>query len=130
MTKRERIETAAPLVPERPTLESLRAASRGCQACNLWRTGTRTVFGEGAPHAEVMLGQAKGVRPLSESSPGASLTVPRRASLHASGSGEAPFRRLQRLVRTDGTHIVADLLEDGVFPLDLPGDRVDHRVLD
>ncbi len=55
MTKRGRIETAAPLVPERPTLESLRAASRGCQACNLWRTGTRTVFGEGAPHAEVML---------------------------------------------------------------------------
>ena len=55
MTKRERIETAAPLLPERPTLESLRAASRGCQACNLWRTGTQTVFGEGARHAEVML---------------------------------------------------------------------------
>ncbi len=55
MTKRARIETAAPPVPEHPTLESLRAASRGCKACNLWRTGTQTVFGEGAQHAEVML---------------------------------------------------------------------------
>ena len=55
MTKWERIETAAPLVPERPTLESLREAARGCKACNLWRTGTQTVFGEGARNAEVML---------------------------------------------------------------------------
>jgi DNA polymerase len=47
--------TAAPLVPERPTLERLREAARGCRACDLWRTGTQTVFGEGARPAAVML---------------------------------------------------------------------------
>jgi uracil-DNA glycosylase len=44
-----------PPVPDRPTLESARAAARACRACELWRTGTQTVFGEGAPDAEVML---------------------------------------------------------------------------
>ena len=47
--------TAAPLVPERPTLPALREAARGCRACDLWRTGTQTVFGEGARRADVML---------------------------------------------------------------------------
>jgi DNA polymerase len=47
--------TAAPLVPERPTLPGLRAAAAGCRACALWERGTQTVFGEGLPHAEVML---------------------------------------------------------------------------
>lgn len=47
--------TAAPLVPDRPTLPSLRDASAGCHACPLWERGTQTVFGEGPPLAEVML---------------------------------------------------------------------------
>jgi len=47
-------ETAAPLVPERPTLRKLREAAAGCKACPLWKTGTQTVFGEGSPKAEVM----------------------------------------------------------------------------
>ncbi len=47
--------TATPLVPDRPTLPSLRAASAGCRACPLWERGTQTVFGEGPPLAEVML---------------------------------------------------------------------------
>jgi uracil-DNA glycosylase len=47
-------ETAAPLVPARPSLRNLREASAGCQACDLWKTGTQTVFGEGAAKAEVM----------------------------------------------------------------------------
>jgi uracil-DNA glycosylase family protein len=46
--------TAAVLVPERPTLPKLREAAAGCKACDLWRTGTQTVFGEGARRAEVM----------------------------------------------------------------------------
>ena len=46
--------TAAPLVPERPTLPKLRDAAGGCQACPLWETGTQTVFGEGAPAADVV----------------------------------------------------------------------------
>ena len=47
-------ETAAQLVPERPTLRKLREAAAGCKACPLWKTGTQTVFGEGSPKAEVM----------------------------------------------------------------------------
>jgi uracil-DNA glycosylase len=48
-------DSAAPLVPERPTLAKLRAAAAGCRACDLWKRGTQTVFGEGAPHAGVVL---------------------------------------------------------------------------
>ena len=47
-------ETAAPLVPPRPSLTKLRGAAAGCKACPLWKTGTQTVFGEGSPKAEVM----------------------------------------------------------------------------
>ena len=47
-------ETAAPLVPPRPSLKKLREAAAGCKACPLWKTGTQTVFGEGSPKSEVM----------------------------------------------------------------------------
>jgi DNA polymerase len=47
-------ETAAPLVPARPSLTKLRGAAADCKACPLWKTGTQTVFGEGSPKAEVM----------------------------------------------------------------------------
>jgi uracil-DNA glycosylase len=47
-------ETAAPLVPPRPTLKKLAAAAAGCKACPLWKTGTQTVFGEGLTKSEVM----------------------------------------------------------------------------
>ncbi len=46
--------TAAPLVPERPTLPKLRDTAKGCQACELWKRGTQTVFGEGTREAEVI----------------------------------------------------------------------------
>jgi uracil-DNA glycosylase len=46
--------TAAPLVPERPTLRKLREAAAGCKACPLWKSGTQTVFGEGSASAEVV----------------------------------------------------------------------------
>ena len=36
-------------------LDEVRLAAAGCQACNLWRTGTQTVFGEGAVGAALML---------------------------------------------------------------------------
>lgn len=51
---RKPVLTAAPLVPNRPTLPKLREAAAGCKACDLWKTGTQTVFGEGAPHAKVL----------------------------------------------------------------------------
>ncbi len=46
--------TAAALIPERPTLNSLREAAAGCKACPLWESGTQTVFGEGGAHADVV----------------------------------------------------------------------------
>ncbi len=49
------IETAAPLIPPRPTLGKLRDAAAECTACDLWKTGTQTVFGEGKPRALIML---------------------------------------------------------------------------
>ena len=47
-------ETAAPLVPETSSLTNLRQAAAGCQACDLWKTGTQTVFGDGAREAEIL----------------------------------------------------------------------------
>jgi len=45
---------AAELIPDRPTLASVRAAATRCRACDLWKRGTQTVFGEGASKAELM----------------------------------------------------------------------------
>jgi DNA polymerase len=47
-------DTAAPLVPDRLSLKALRDAASGCKACDLWKTGTQTVFGEGLTKAEAM----------------------------------------------------------------------------
>jgi uracil-DNA glycosylase len=46
---------AGALIPERPTLRSLREAAADCRACPLWKTGTQTVFGEGLKRARLML---------------------------------------------------------------------------
>jgi uracil-DNA glycosylase len=48
------LTTAEPLVPDRPSLASLREAAAGCTACDLHKLGTQTVFGEGAKSSEVM----------------------------------------------------------------------------
>ncbi|HEY6232873.1 MAG TPA: uracil-DNA glycosylase family protein, partial [Pyrinomonadaceae bacterium] len=45
---------AEDLIPPRPTLSSLKTAAADCQACDLWKTGTQTVFGEGARRVKVM----------------------------------------------------------------------------
>ena len=37
------------------SLEQLRDEAAGCKACHLWEKGTRTVFGEGPEHADLML---------------------------------------------------------------------------
>jgi len=37
------------------TLDALRDQAAGCRACPLWKTGTQTVFGEGASGSQVML---------------------------------------------------------------------------
>jgi DNA polymerase len=46
---------AEALMPERPTLKTLREAAAGCTACPLHETGTQTVFGEGLKRARLML---------------------------------------------------------------------------
>jgi DNA polymerase len=47
--------SAAEFLPQRRTLESLRAAARSCQGCDLYKNATQTVFGEGPRSATVML---------------------------------------------------------------------------
>ncbi len=46
--------TAAEFLPDSLTLPKLREAAAGCRACDLYKTGTQTVFGEGTKTAEVM----------------------------------------------------------------------------
>jgi uracil-DNA glycosylase family protein len=63
-------ETAAPLVPERPSLTNLKEASAGCKACPLHLTGTQTVFGEGLVRAEILfVGEQPGDREDREGKP-------------------------------------------------------------
>ncbi len=47
--------SAADLIPPKPSLPDLQHAARNCQACDLWKGATQTVFGEGAPRATVMM---------------------------------------------------------------------------
>jgi uracil-DNA glycosylase len=61
---------AQELISEQPTLPGLREAAAGCQACDLYKTGTQTVFGEGAAHAKVMfVGEQPGDREDVEGKP-------------------------------------------------------------
>jgi uracil-DNA glycosylase len=52
---------AAAPVPNTRNLPKLREAAEGCEACDLWKTGTQTVFGEGSGEAEmVFVGEQPG----------------------------------------------------------------------
>jgi DNA polymerase len=56
-------DSAAALIPPRPSLKKLREAAAGCKACPLWESGTQTVFGEGGAHADVVfVGEQPGDR--------------------------------------------------------------------
>ena len=48
------IQTAAPLIPPRPSIKKLQSVAAECKACDLWKTGTQTVFGEGKQSSTVM----------------------------------------------------------------------------
>ncbi|MEX2619923.1 MAG: uracil-DNA glycosylase family protein [Egibacteraceae bacterium] len=64
------MQTAAPLVPERPTLPERRSAVAGCQACALWEGTTQTVLGEGpAPAPLLLVGEQPGDREDREGHP-------------------------------------------------------------
>src|SRR5579864_4280206 len=43
-----------PLIPPNHTIEELRKDAKNCKACDLWRTGTQTVFGAGAARPKIM----------------------------------------------------------------------------
>ena len=43
------------LLPDKPTLERVAETARGCKACDLYKRGTQTVFGEGPKRARLML---------------------------------------------------------------------------
>lgn len=43
------------LIPQRPSLDALRAAAAGCTGCDLYLKATQTVFGEGLADARIML---------------------------------------------------------------------------
>jgi uracil-DNA glycosylase len=48
-------EPVPELLPDRPNLDEVRDISKGCKACDLYKRGTQTVFGEGPPRADVMM---------------------------------------------------------------------------
>lgn len=43
------------LIPDRPTLKTVAETAAGCKACDLYKRGTQTVFGEGPKGASLML---------------------------------------------------------------------------
>jgi uracil-DNA glycosylase len=47
--------TAAAFLPDRKTLPALREAVQRCRGCDLYKSATQAVFGEGAGQAEVLL---------------------------------------------------------------------------
>ncbi len=53
MAKRATRISAAP-IPDKLTLPALRTAAAHCKACDLWKLGTQTVFGEGRATARLM----------------------------------------------------------------------------
>jgi uracil-DNA glycosylase len=47
-------DAAQKKIASTPTLQGLKKLSQNCKACDLWRRGTQTVFGEGKPDSTVM----------------------------------------------------------------------------
>jgi uracil-DNA glycosylase len=63
-------DSAADLVPSRPSLPKLREAAAGCRACPLWENATQTVFGAGSRNSEAMfVGEQPGDREDIEGTP-------------------------------------------------------------
>ena len=48
-------EAVPHLLPDKPTLKNVAEVAAGCKACDLYKRGTQTVFGEGPGKAAVML---------------------------------------------------------------------------
>jgi len=55
MTKKRALGSEKTLFPLHASLNELAKAAKECKACDLWKRGTQTVFGEGGRNAKVML---------------------------------------------------------------------------
>jgi DNA polymerase len=53
VSKNQSPDSAAEFFPTRKSLRAFRDAAADCQACDLWKRGTQTVFGKGPRRAEV-----------------------------------------------------------------------------
>ena len=87
------------LLPEKLTLPVVREIARGCKACDLYKRGTQTVFGEGPSNADIMM---VGEQPGDPAVRAASLALRRlgaRRIVELSG-GMAEWRRV---TATSGT---------------------------
>jgi DNA polymerase len=49
------VTSADDLIPIKLSLAALCTAAAGCQACDLWKSATQTVFGEGSPKSAIIL---------------------------------------------------------------------------
>ena len=54
MPRRKPVSSAAELIPEQLSLPLLKDAAADCRACDLWKKGTQTVFGDGRTRGKVM----------------------------------------------------------------------------
>jgi len=54
MAKRLTHDFTNPLIPLDGSLEGLKKAAKNCKACDLWKHGTQTVFGEGLANAKII----------------------------------------------------------------------------
>ena len=54
MAPTKQVQTAAEFIPPKASLTQLREISEGCTACELYKLGTQTVFGEGKKKSELM----------------------------------------------------------------------------
>jgi uracil-DNA glycosylase family protein len=54
MSKNQPSGSAADFFPPRKSLKAFLEAAADCKACDLWKRGTQTVFGEGPRRAEVL----------------------------------------------------------------------------
>ena len=54
MPKKSEQGSATEFFPQKKTLSAFKDAAADCKACDLWKRGTQTVFGEGARRARVL----------------------------------------------------------------------------
>jgi uracil-DNA glycosylase family protein len=69
-TDKSAMPVALPVIPKHFDLKGTREAAASCKACDLWKLGTQTVFGQGPPNAELMfVGEQPGDREDVEGKP-------------------------------------------------------------